>query len=550
MKMKKIVALVCSLTLTLSLLSGCGTKEDPSKSPDSKVSDTSSVEVETPTNLNPVGEYPIVDEPITFKVMGSKDPGAPDWGELEVFKRLEEQTNIKLEFELYETSNFAEKKNIALVGGTYADIILRGADKNDEETYGPQGRFIDLTDLIENYAPNIKKLLNERPDVKAAITAMDGKIYGLPYVFDTATTQGHTAFFDSEWMKNVGIDKVPETTDELYEMLVKFKEMDANGNGDPNDEVPLSMVGLTTTVSKLLLPAFTGLPGGMTFDIDKNGEVVYIPAMDEYKEFLKYTNKLYSEGLIDPEFSSQTSQQWLAKVKNGTVGVYSGSPTALDPETTTTEQLSLPPLTSATNDTPVVMKPDSVYTSRAIITDKCENPEAAIRMLDMFYAMPEDEADGFSGQTLFLGYENEHWKYADDKKESYEWIAPITGFADINASISVNMELPGRLEFFAKPVGYPLMEMKIDQVNKMQKPYYKESFPKDVRYTEAESAEANIIENDLYSVAAEWTINFINGNASIEKDYDTYLNELKAAGLEELIEIKAAALDRWNEAMK
>lgn len=157
------------------------------------------------------------------------------------------------------------RKTLALVGGEYGDIILRdksATDANmavtDEETYGPQGIFLDLTDLIDQYAPNIKAMMEKYPDVKAAMTSMDGKIYGLPYVFHTATVQGHTAFFSEEWMKNVGVDKVPETTDELYDMLVAFKEQDANGNGDPSDEIPFTCVGLTTTIRR---PAHSGLYG-------------------------------------------------------------------------------------------------------------------------------------------------------------------------------------------------------------------------------------------------------------------------------------------------
>lgn len=53
---------------------------------------------------------------------------------------------------------------------------------------------------------------------------------------------------------------------------------------------------------------------------------MYAPATEEYKEFLKYANKLYSEGLLDPEFSTQTAQQWQAKVKADQCGIYSGSP--------------------------------------------------------------------------------------------------------------------------------------------------------------------------------------------------------------------------------
>lgn len=550
MKLKQLASLAMAALLAASLLAGCG-----GASSEESTAETASGTGETTgaDNVNPVGEYPIVDEPITLSIMGRKDAGAPDWSELEIFQRLSEITNINFEFEVYDSETWTEQKNIALVGGEYGDIILRD-DANaitDEETYGPQGIFIDLTDLIDQYAPNIKAMMEENPDVKAAMTSMDGKIYGLPYVFHTATVQGHTGFFSEEWMNNVGITKVPETTDELYDMLVAFKEQDANGNGDPDDEIPFTCVGLTTTIRDLLIPAFTGLPDGLSFNVDDDGNVVYAPAMEEYKEFLLYANKLYSEGLLDPEFATQTSQQWQAKVAANLCGVYSGSPTSLDPSTTA-QQLSLPPLTSATNDEKVLKQPYYLYPGRAFITDKCEDPVAAIRLLDMFYATEENAVEGFCGTTLFAGYEGEHWQYTDDTKTSYEWIEPITGFSDINQSVSVTSELPGYLNFMATPVGDPLMEMKCAQVKEMQEPYYnlENAYPSNARFTTEESERGNVIENDLYTQVTLMTTKFIVGEVDIESGWEDYLASLEQIGLSELIEIKEAALARWNEAVK
>lgn len=551
MKLKKLASLAMTGVLCVSMLAACGGSSSSAAVSGSAASGSASAE--GTGNVTPVGEYPIVNEPITFKIMGRKDAGAPDWSELEIFKRLTEITNINFEFEVSEAGTWTEQKNIALVGGEYGDIILRD-DANaitDEETYGPQGVFIDLTDLIDQYAPNIKAMMDANPDVKAAMTSMDGKIYGLPYVFHTATVQGHAGFFSEEWMKNVGIDKVPETTDELYDMLVAFKEQDANGNGDPSDEIPFTCVGLTTTIRDLLIPAFTGLPDGLSFNLDDEGKVVYAPATEEYKEFLKYANKLYSEGLLDPEFSTQTAQQWQAKVKADQCGIYSGSPTTLDPSTTA-QQLSLPPLTSATNDEKVVKQPLYMYPGRAFITDKCSDPVAAIRLLDMFYATEENAVEGFCGTTLFAGYEGEHWQYTDDTKTAYEWIEPITGFGDINQTVSVTSELPGYLNFTATPSGNPLMEMKCVQVKEMQEPYYntKNAYPSNARFTAEESERGNVIENDLYTQVALMTTKFIVGEVDIEAGWEDYLASLEQIGLSELIEIKEAALARWNEAIQ
>ena len=193
--------------------------------------------------------------------MGRKDAGAPDWSELEIFKRLTEITNINFEFEVSEAGTWTEQKNIALVGGEYGDIILRD-DANaitDEETYGPQGVFIDLTDLIDQYAPNIKANDGREPGCQSGHDE-HGRQNLRPAV---CVPHSHRAgppagFFSEEWMKNVGVDKVPETTDELYDMLVAFKEQDANGNGDPSDEIPFTCVGLTTTIRDL---AHSGLYG-------------------------------------------------------------------------------------------------------------------------------------------------------------------------------------------------------------------------------------------------------------------------------------------------
>ncbi|GGG11319.1 extracellular solute-binding protein [Paenibacillus aceti] len=541
------MAWLMAAILVLSSLMGCATGTNSTEG-NSSASNSKEETGAGPDYLNPVGEYPITKERITLTVMGMKDPGGTDWSELELFKRLAEKTNIDLKFELAEEDTFKEKKNIALVGGEYPDLILRGAEKIDEETYGPQGIFLDLTDLIDQYAPNIKALLDKEPAIKASVTSMDGKIYGLPYYFKTATTQGHLGFFDSQWMKNVGIETPPTTTDELYAMLKAFKEQDANGNGDPNDEIPFSVVGLTA-FQNLLLPAFTGMTGGIGFDINDAGEVVYVPAMPEYKEALAYTHKLYKEGLIDREFSTQTAQQWQAKIKGGLVGVYNASPTLLDPETTKTEQLSLVPLTSPTNDKRVVKTPDSLYTSRAVITDKCKYPEAAIRLLDMFYATEEKAIDGFSGNTVFLGYEGEHWKYTDESKTYYEWIEPTTGFSDINKTVSVNMGLPGLLDFDAIPVNYPLMENKVRQVRENQVPYYRDAYPVNARFTAKESERGNVIENDLLTYVNLMTTKFIIGEENLD-NFNSYIETLDKMGLPELLEIKTAALQRWNEAIK
>lgn len=106
MNLKKALALLLALTLCLGMFAACAAKtEAPAEdgSTSQPAADAAPAE-ESQSNVTPVGEYPIVKEPITFKVMGRKDSGAPDWSELEVFQRLSEITNINFDFEIYDSS--------------------------------------------------------------------------------------------------------------------------------------------------------------------------------------------------------------------------------------------------------------------------------------------------------------------------------------------------------------------------------------------------------------------------------------------------------------
>lgn len=556
MKTKKVritsLFLVC--LLVLSLFSGCGkkaptntdVKKDPPASSETKKDDEKPAEPEStvPDYMNATG-LPITKEKITVKVLGLKNAGGTEWGDLELFKKIEEMTNVHFEYDLAEPSTFVEKKNLALASGEYPDVIMRQVTINDEDTYGPQGVFINLKPLIEEYAPNLTKRLEEHTDMKAAITAMDGNIYGLPYYQQTSTLNPHLAFFDTTWLTNVGME-MPVTTDDLYDLLKAFKEKDANGNGDPNDEIPWSGTGLAS-LNGFILPAFTGLSGGATFDI-RDDKVVFTPTLPEFKEYLTYINKLYKDGLIDPEMLTQTSQQTLAKTKSGTVGIYNTTPTILPPETTNLQDC-LEPLVSATNKEKVTKAYSPVYTGAAVITDKAKHPEALMRWFDLWYAKAEEGIEGLYGNTLFVGLENVHWEYASADKKTYKFIEPITGFADLNNTITVSAQMPIYLNFLAYPSDFPLLEMKVKGVQNRQEPYMKACYPANVRYTEAEYERASLLETDINSYVEQMIAKFLIGDEPID-NFDKFVSTLESMNLNELLKIKQDVYDRWLAASK
>lgn len=119
-------------------------------------------------------------------------------------------------------------------------------------------------------------------------------------------------WYNGKFLKKFGMEnKLPQTTEELYNYLKKVKEEDANGNGK-DDEVPLSSVKLDD-----LRMFFLGFWGMYNEDIyvDKENKVHFPQAEPAYKEYLTFLNRLWNENLLDHETFSQTDEQKKAKGK-------------------------------------------------------------------------------------------------------------------------------------------------------------------------------------------------------------------------------------------
>src|SRR5699024_11038212 len=128
---------------------------------------------------------PIVDESITIEFMTGKSPiTASDYNEVLVWEEYEKMTNIHIDWGLVPNEGLAEKRNISLGSGDYPEAFYSANFQNsDILKYGSQGVFMEMNDLIDNYMPNLKKIFEEYPEIKKAITFPDGSIYSLPTIY-------------------------------------------------------------------------------------------------------------------------------------------------------------------------------------------------------------------------------------------------------------------------------------------------------------------------------------------------------------------------------
>lgn len=293
------------------LLAGCS-KKDEAASPDYELEEV---------------KFPLKDE-VTLKFMTSSSPLSPkDPNQKLILKRMEKATNVHIDWTNYQ-SDFAEKRNLDISSGDLPDAIHNdGASDVELMNWAKQGVIIPVEDLINDYMPNLKKILDENPQYKSMITAPDGHIYSFPWIEELGEGKesihsvNDMAWINVDWLKKLNLP-MPQTTDDLVKVLEAFKTQDPNGNGK-QDEIPMSFVnGGGNEDFKMLFGAFGIGDNDDHLVVNNDGTVDFTADNEEYKEGVKFMRQLQEKGLIDKEAFEQDWNTYIAKGAEKLYGVY------------------------------------------------------------------------------------------------------------------------------------------------------------------------------------------------------------------------------------
>ena len=276
--------------------------------------------------LTPVGTYPIVTSPLTLRGFGRLDPQHGQWDDMTLWKMLEERTGLRIEWETPGVDAVNERKNLILASGDLPDFFIKGVlNDSDVVRYGADGTLVALENYIDEVMPNVAAMFVEFPDVRGSITAPDGHIYSLPRVEDfLPNSVWRSPLLNMAWIERLGLD-VPTTSDEFLIVLRAFRDQDANGNGDPNDEIPF-----TSHNAFMAMNAISGM-FGVRYDlvgigaqypasVDDQGDVRIMLDTDEYRNALRYYAQAFQERLIDNDIFTHTNAEYFGKGAAGRVG--------------------------------------------------------------------------------------------------------------------------------------------------------------------------------------------------------------------------------------
>jgi putative aldouronate transport system substrate-binding protein len=269
------------------------------------------------SNFNALGAYPLVKNKENITVLTVQSSLSSSLDESWLTGWYEEKTNVHVNWQYAPEPQFKERVNLALASAEKLDLILgypwggTGFTQSEFLRLATQGLIYPIGDLFESDTVNIKKNIDSLEGFRAALTMPDGHIYIMPDLEECL----HCAYYGKMWinkefLKNTGITKYPETLEEFRAMLIAFRDKDANGNGDPNDEIPFmgtaSPGSYSSRVDTYLMTAFV-YDDGLDRLYLNSKKVTAAYQQNAFRDGLKYLNGLFKERLISRDsFSIDT----------------------------------------------------------------------------------------------------------------------------------------------------------------------------------------------------------------------------------------------------
>lgn len=473
------------------------------------------------------------------------------------WQELMERTGVQIEFEHASSSNdsvLTENFNILIASGDYPDIIQY---KWIDYPGGPaaaiaDGVIIPLNDVFEQYCPNITAFLESHPDIAKMISTDDGTYYCFPFLRGTSYENNNLLFSEGwVWRKDLldkaGLD-VPETPEDLYEALVAFKEMGI--------QIPLSI--RRDHISRVLAPGFDSFGDSIQSFYVVDGVVHNGYVEENRKEYLKFANKLYEEGLLDNDYLSVDKNKLAVNVLNGLCGAAyapggSGIGTwlpAMRQSDPSVELVSARPISPEKGRLSMFAKMSDIYSntgSSSAITTSCKDIETVARFLDFSYSEEGILLDNF-------GIEGKTYEMVDGYPKYTDKIVPTSedGLTSEGYTISQALSMytrtyatggyiqdPRYLEQY-----YSLPELQ-EAINLWAQTDYGKYIYPPASTTAEEASELASIMNSINTYVDEMESRFITGISDIDAEWDGYVKQLKNFGIERAIEIKQEAYDRY-----
>lgn len=549
---KALTAILCMILLLSLSLVGCGgqstSQKEATEQNQSGKADSTTKEAEQPgTNDSKEQEpaefkLPLTDKPATIKWATVENwyPPASLTSGLPVWKEIEKITNVKIEWDVAPDAQYITAMQTRLAAATDLPDIVR-VPGGDPTAYGQADVLIPLEDLIQKYAPNVQKVFARDPEAKKLMTSGDGHIYGLaPIIRESSYVMPNYFTIRKDWLDQLGL-KVPDNLDDWYNVLKEFKEKDPNGNGKP-DEIPWGNDPLFFGEAFGLHLWASAWQGG--YWADKDGKVFYQWTDPRMKELLIWLNKLYKEGLLDPDYGNPSAENFQTKVTKNLVGAMNNWPDLTYAWAKILRSSGAPNAHYIPVVPPAGPKGDRSMEGYGIvdmgfqgITKDSKDPVLAIKLMDFLWSEQGIKFMAWGIEGKSYTEENGKLKYTDWVMKNPDGL----GMSDALRTLGAWPTIPWIQQ---RDTYLQMLAADPDFANapELVKPYLVDPFPP-LLATKEEQERLTVLQNDINTYRSEMITKFIIGQESLD-NFDTFVETLKSMNLDELVAIKQKQYER------
>ncbi len=543
---KKVLAVMLTAAMLAGTIAGCGSKgADTGSGTDSASSGDAAVTADAGDWTWPLAEK----KELSIWIVWSNDY-VENPNDLKAIQKMEELTNVHVNWQVVDAASAQEQFGLMLASGEYPDII------RDCGTYYPGGTekgvqdgvLADLTDVADKYMPNYQALRKSNPQLEKDTVTDEGKLVGArtiaSYFGDVSGERVWAGMaLRGDWLNDLGLE-VPRTIDQWETVLTAFKE------NYPECEAPLMIGTNGYDYFSHFLSAY-----GCLGEFYKDGDTVkYGPLEDGYKQWLTLFHDWYEKGLIDPNFMTNAAdmmspQDYMGTGKCG-AGIQLWGFTAdvmkaqgyNNDEDFNIVATSSPVLKEG--DTPEIGFATSDLVKEEVgIAATTKDLELACRYLDFWYTNEAMLLDS-------VGIEGESYTKDGDTYHLTDAMQQMVDEGKVNTlSEAVYTYSLGTSDFGLYNWGMfdPIYEgnSALNAYDEFNKDKFDLMLPSCMTLTDAENSEYVTLYTDIQTLVRENTVKFITGEQSLD-EYDAFVEQLKTYNIDRCIELKQAALDRYN----
>lgn len=477
--------------------------------------------------------------PVKFTAYYSDNATLPFKESWLAFQETQKNANAIATFEPIPIADYSTKVSLALNTGTNApDVILYQSTTGENASLALNGAIVPISDYSE-WTPNYNKLI-EKYGVQDELDKKrlaDGKYYYLPSITDVPFYDGGL-ILRQDYLEKKGFE-APKTFDDLYEILKAYK-------ADYPESYPLTILAGPRVLYRMTMPSFglsigkNGAGGSKVLSWDYEKKEFFPAAIsEEMKSYFQFFSKIYAEGLLDPEMADPIDGgTWSRKMATGssmaTWAYYDqigGVEAASEIEGF---KLQMYPALAGPKGAHHQQK-DRLGSGIMFPAKTAERAdfEQLVRAVDEMFFSEENSkiwCIGVEGVTYTM--KDGKIEYSDEIKNASEGIYKYMQLqygcgSDVTQLVWINSR-----EMTKYDENYANINKAVEEMGDVI-----QYIPPTPKFDDITAEEASMLVTPLADKLEVWMDAFLTGRKSLDTDWNTYVNEMKALQIDKLCQL-------------